>query len=202
MSNRIFKHASVFAVAFAVLLSAYAHAQPTRFDCQEDVLLEEGACVLSLFEIEVVVSSSGSGSINNLSIRLVDADTSAIDEVDGVVYRAEIADINGDGRPEVFAYVSSAGSGSYGSLVAYVIGEGLELHPITLPDLGQAGDVSEGYMGHDEFAVVETSLVRRFPLYHSGDVNAAPTGGTRNIAYSLKNTPDGWALVAGQVKDY
>ena len=202
MNYRIVNLASVFTMALSLLLAANANAQPTRFDCEAEALLEEGACVLSLFDVEVVVSSSGSGSINTLNIGLVDAETSATDEVDGIVYRAEIADINADGRPEVFAYVSSAGSGSYGSLVAYVIGEGLELQPISLPDLGQSGGASDGYMGHDEFAVVETSLVRRFPIYHSGDVNAAPTGGTRNVAYSLQDTADGWTLVSGQVNDY
>jgi hypothetical protein len=95
--------------------------------------------------------------------------------VDGIVYRAEIADLNGDGRPEVFAYVSSAGSGSYGSVVAYAIADNLQLIPISLQALGSDAVISAGYMGHDEFSIVGNSLVRRFPLYQSGDVNAAPT---------------------------
>jgi len=44
-----------------------------------------------------------------------------------------------------------------------------------------------GYMGHDEFAIVETSLVRRFPIYKTGDSNSNPTGGTRQIQYKLKD---------------
>jgi len=40
-------------------------------------------------------------------------------------------------------------------------------------------------MGHDQFAVVETNLVRRFPLYNRGDSNANPTGGTRQVTYKL-----------------
>lgn len=202
MSNRICKPAAWVSMLFSILFTASVQAQASRFDCGAEALLEEGACVLSLFDVEVVVSSSGEGSINTLSIRLVDAATSASDDVDGSVYRAEIADLNADGRPEVFAYVSSAGSGSYGSLVAYVIDDGLQLLPITLPDLGGNTRVSAGYMGHDEFAVVETSLVRRFPLYHSGDVNAEPTGGTRNVIYKLKESANGWAMVVSQVNDY
>jgi len=202
MSKRICNLVTLVSMVFSVLLTASAQAQASRFDCGTEALLEEGACVLSLFDVEVVVSSSGAGSINTLSIRLVDAATSASDEVDGSVYRAEIADLNADGRPEVFAYVSSAGSGSYGSLVAYMIDDGLQLLPISLPDLGDDTKVSAGYMGHDEFAVVETSLVRRFPLYHSGDVNAEPTGGTRNVTYKLKESANGWALVVTQVNDY
>lgn len=191
-----------FLVLLATILTSPVHSDSPRLDCGEEALLEEGACVLSLFDIDVIVSSSGSGSINTLSIRLGDADTSAADEVDGVVYRAELADINGDGKAEVFAYVSSAGSGSYGSLVAYVIDEDLQLSPISLPELGGDSATSDGYMGHDEFTVVEDSLVRRFPLYHSGDVNAAPTGGTRDVAYKLADTDDGWALTVARVNDY
>jgi hypothetical protein len=58
--------------------------------------------VLGLFDIDVIVSSSGVSSINTVNIRLGGADTS---ETDGIVYRAEIADINADGLPEIYAYV-------------------------------------------------------------------------------------------------
>lgn len=202
--NRFIQSLAVVTIVPAVLmlLPGKTSAQAMRFDCGTEEILEEGACVLALFDIEVVVSSSGLSSINNLTIRMGDAEVSATDEVDGIVYRAEIADLNADGRPEVFAYVSSAGSGSYGSIVGYVIGENLELSPITLPDLGDSEEASSGYMGHDEFTVVESSLLRRFPLYHSGDVNAAPTGGSRSIAYKLGESGDGWLLTIASIDDY
>ena len=38
-----------------------------------------------------------------------------VQDVDGVVTGAEIEDLNSDGCPEIFVYVQSAGSGSYGS---------------------------------------------------------------------------------------
>lgn len=53
-------------------------------------------------------------------------------------------------------------------------------------------DVTRGYMGHDEFAVGEGSLLRRFPVYREGDNNAAPTGGTRQIRYKLEAGEAGW----------
>ncbi len=40
-------------------------------------------------------------------------------EIDGTVSGVEIADFNSDGSPEIYVYVTSAGSGSYGDLVAY-----------------------------------------------------------------------------------
>jgi hypothetical protein len=52
-----------------------------------------------------------------------------------------------------------------------------------MPEL--SGKLAQGYMGHDQFAVVETTLMRRFPIYRPGDTNAKPTGGTRQISYKL-----------------
>ena len=184
----------VFLAVLTSVITGPVKAEASGLDCGKEALLEEGACVLTLFEFNVIMSSSGVGSMNSLSIRLGDAQAGVTDEVDGIVYRAEIADLNGDGRPEVFAYVSSAGSGSYGSVVAYAIADNLQLIPISLQALGSDAVISAGYMGHDEFSIVGNSLVRRFPLYQSGDVNAAPTGGTRKLVYKLLDTGSGWAL--------
>jgi hypothetical protein len=79
--------------------------------------------------------------------------------------------------------VTSAGSGSYGSVMAWSASKGHTLLPINMPDL--SGNLAQGYMGHDQFAVVETRLMRRFPIYRPGDTNAKPTGGTRQISYKL-----------------
>ena len=57
-------------------------------------------------------------------------------------------------------------------------------------------------MGHDEFRVVESSLVRRFPVYREGDTNAKPTGGTRQISYELKAGEAGWVLRPGKPVSY
>ena len=59
-----------------------------------------------------------------------------------------------------------------------------------------------GYMGHDQFAVVENVLVQRFPIYREGDVNAKPTGGTRQIQYRLVPGEAGWILRVDRVVEY
>lgn len=173
-----------------------------RFDCSSDEMLEEGACLLNLFDTEVLVSASDSGSLNILTVRLADTETRVSEEIDGLAYRAEIADLNSDGKPEVYVSVSSAGSGSYGSLVAYVVEPGAQLSRIFLPDLADDEEASDGYMGHDEFAVVETSLVRRFPIYAAGDVNAEPSGGNRNVVYKLEKSEKQWVLRRDRITDY
>ena len=96
---------------------------------------------------------------------------------------------NSDGRPELVVLVQSAGSGSYGSVQAWSAGPRI-LEPITMPEL--SGALSSGYMGHDRFALVETNLVRRFPINNPAATNAKATGGTREIVYKLVNAKDGW----------
>ena len=123
-------------------------------------------------------------------------------EVDGQVVGAEVADLNVDGSPELYVYVQSAGSGSYGSLVAYAANKKKSLSEISLPPIADDPKAAKGYMGHDEFRVVENTLVRRFPVYRAGDTNAKPTGGTRQIQYKLAAGEAGWVLRADKVVEY
>ena len=99
-----------------------------------------------------------------------------------------MADLNGDGSPELYVYVASAGSGSYGSLVAYSANRRKSLSEIYLPPITDHATAAQGYLGHDQFAVVEGTLVRRFPVYKPGDSNAAPSGGSRGSS-STSSSP-------------
>ena len=90
-----------------------------------------------------------------------------------------------NGFPEIYVYVNSAGSGAYGSLVAYASNRNKSLTPIYLPELSDDKKLSEGYMGHDEFTIIENSFARRFPVYLKDDSNCCPKGGTRQIEYKL-----------------
>ena len=123
-------------------------------------------------------------------------------EVDGHVVLAEVADLNVDGSPEIYLYVQSAGSGSYASLVAYSANKKKSLSDIYLPPITDDPKAAKGYRGHDEFRVVESTLVRRFPVYREGDTNAKPTGGTRQIQYKLAAGEAGWLLRADKVVEY
>jgi uncharacterized protein len=123
-------------------------------------------------------------------------------EIDGSVVSAEVADLNNDGFPEVYIYISSAGSGSYGSLLAYASNHNKSMTPIFLPPLEDDKTLSQGYMGHDTFTVVENILLREFPIYKKDDSNAKPSGGTRQIAYELVAGEAGWMLKVKKSKDY
>jgi len=160
---------------------------------------------LELYGIRFQVMSTNNGSLNTLLIvpTGLEIDNSPIlQEINGRVIGAEIADLNCDGSPEIYVYVTSAGSGSYGSLVAYSANRRKSLSSIYLPPIMDNQAAKKGYMGHDEFAVVETTLVRRFPIYQQDDINAKPTGGMRQLQYKLIPGEAGWILKVDKVIEY
>jgi hypothetical protein len=114
--------------------------------------------------------------------------------VDGDVVGAEIGDLDSNGSPEIYVYVRSRDPAARGSLVGYAANNRKSLSAINLPALSDEPAAASGYRGHDEFAVVERSLARRFPLY-SGEGNAAvPNGKTRQLQYRLAAGEAGWQL--------
>ena len=143
------------------------------------------------------VESPNEGSINAVTVQAQTPQRTLGPikvEADGTITNVEVADLNGDGYPEIYVYVTSAGSGSYGSLIAYASNRNRSLSEIHLPSLEDDREASKGYMGHDKFAVGEATLIRRFPVYRKGDTNAKPTGGTRQLQYKLVAGEAGWVL--------
>jgi hypothetical protein len=152
---------------------------------------------LELAGIRFRVTATSEGSINRLAIvpAGLEIDNRPIErEIDGAVTAAEVADLNADGSPEIYVYVTSAGSGSYGSLVAYAVNRRKSLSEIQLPPMAENAAAAKGYMGHDQFAVAGGAFVQRFPLYRDGDTNGKPIGGTRELRYKLVPGEAGWRL--------
>lgn len=152
---------------------------------------------LTMQGITFRVSCANRGSLNELRIEpegLLTDNSPMVQDVDGRVTGAEVANLNADGSPEVYVYAQSAGSGSYGSLVAFSANNLKSLSGIYLPPVVEHPQASKGYMGHDAFAVSGNRLVQRFPVYRDTDANAAPTGGTREVQYRLDAGEAGWLL--------
>jgi len=86
--------------------------------------------------------------------------------------------------------------------VAYAVNNGKSMTPIYVRPLTDNPDAGGGYMGHDEFAVVENHLLQRFPIYLEGDTNAEPSGGMRQLQYRLIRGEAGWLLVTDKIVEY
>ena len=189
---------------------------PTKtFFCLWGAILTLGLCpaalaigfdqILSLQGIRFHVTCPNQGSMNTLRIEptgLKKSNAVITQDIEGTVTGAEVADLNADGSPEIYVYVTSAGSGSYGTSVAYSANKKKSLSEIYLPPLEENPKAMKGYMGHDEFAVVESALVRRFPIYQEHDTNAKPSGKMRQIQYHLKAGEAGWILSTYRVAEF
>ncbi|HSQ68644.1 MAG TPA: PliI family lysozyme inhibitor of I-type lysozyme [Steroidobacteraceae bacterium] len=195
----------VLAACMLPLLTAAAAEQTSEPPVQSAVVGGPFEQTVELQGVLFRINCPNDSSINTLSIQpsgLEGDNSTIVREVDGSVTGADVADLNVDGSPEVYVYVNSAGSGSYGSLVAYAANNRKSLSEIYLPPLGQDAPELRGYMGHDEFAVVENTLVRRFPVYKAGDTNSAPSGGTRQLQYKLVPGEAGWLLKLDRTVEY
>ncbi len=104
----------------------------------------------------------------------------------GWVSGAEVEDLNSDGSPELLVYIHSSEGANRTQVIGYSVNDGKSMSQVSVPDIRDNPEAGQGYLGYDEYAVVETSLVQRFPLFKLTDAGYEPTGVTRQIQYRLR----------------
>lgn len=152
---------------------------------------------LALQGIRFSLAGANQGSVNTLVVTpagLATDNRPQRQQIDGTVSSAELADLDGDGSPELYVGITSAGSGSAGSLLGWAVNRRQSLSSVFLPPLDAASPQAQGYQGHDSFRVDGPHLVQRFPVYRPGDANASPSGGERSLYYRLARGEAGWLL--------
>lgn len=159
---------------------------------------------LQFKSISFDVTTKGNGSLRQLLIQPkgleINNDSVSL-EVDGSVTDAQIADLNADGFPELLIFTQSAGSGSYGNVIAYSVNAGKSMSQVTFSSASEDSKFNKGYMGHDRFSINKSKLIHEFPIYKESDPNAVPTGGTRRIQYKLVNGEASRKLVVDKTED-
>lgn len=134
---------------------------------------------------------------------ILDGGTQEVEHrINGTVTDVEIGDLNNDLFPEIFVYIVSSGGNAYGSIIGYSVNNGKSISQIAVPEISDSAQARDGYRGGDEFAIVEDSFVRRFPVYKPGDTNDRPTGGMRQILYKLREGEASRRLVADKILSY
>jgi hypothetical protein len=145
--------------------------------------------VLYLQDVGFNVSSIEKDGKNTLSIftfGLKEREYNETFDIDGEkVLDAEVEDLNSDGSPELFIFTQSIRSGSYGNVYAFSVNNKKSMSQVYFQPTAENSEINKGYMGHDEFSLVENTLGQRFPIYKEGDTNAEPTGGIRQVSYKL-----------------
>ncbi len=115
------------------------------------------------------------------------------------------ADLNKDTHEELIITTTSQGSGGFGEVIIFTTASSSRLLPVTVPAITEKdtekGNLFEGYMGRDSFALVNGRLVQEFPTYNKTDVMSDPTGPRRSVIYTLseKNGSYSITFLAGVV---
>lgn len=104
----------------------------------------------------------------------------------GWVSGAEMEDLNSDGSPELLVYIHSSEGANRTQVIGYSVNDGKSMSQVSVPDIRDNPEASQGYLGYDEYAVIETSLVQRFPLFKLTDAGYEPAGVTRQVQYRLR----------------
>ncbi len=182
---------TLFAALFVLFGSATANAKPF-------------AKTLSLYGVTFTVKSPNRTSRNTVTIttRGLTRNLKVTKSFDGMVIGAAVGDSNLDQSPELFVWGTSGGSGSYGILIGYGVNNKKSATEIYVPEMDSGADMAKGYMGHDEFEMVENNLVRKFPVYRPGDSNGKATGGTRQFQYKVAAGEAGWILNVDKWYDF
>ncbi|MBD8488714.1 MliC family protein [Echinicola sp. CAU 1574] len=110
----------------------------------------------------------------------------------GEVINAELGDLDIDNQAEIFIYTKD--DKGFGHLVGYSVNTGKSLSMINMPDIQTNPEASDSYEGQDEFAVVESTLVRRYPI--------AGTDQMRQIQYKLKDGEAAKQLIIDKIIEY
>jgi hypothetical protein len=135
----------------------------------------------------ITVTPAGLGASND-PITLV---------VEGLVTKSELGDLDADASPEILVVTRS---GPDKKAKAYLFSVNGKNSLGTVPSRDISGDARkmEGNNGQDDYALVESSLVQRFPLFKDGQ----PTGKTRQFQYKLKKGEASKKLVLDKTVEY
>ena len=159
---------------------------------------------LQFKNISFDINTKGSGSLRQLAIQpkgFEETNKSFELEIDGKVTDAQVADLNTDGFPELLIFTQSAGSGTYGNVIAFSSNGAKSLSQVYFQPTGENPKLNKGYMGHDSFQINESTLIQEFPIYKESDPNSNPTGGVRRIQYKLVDGEASRKLVADKISE-
>ncbi|MBB3697098.1 MliC family protein [Flammeovirga yaeyamensis] len=100
---------------------------------------------------------------------------------EGTIVHTYVEDLDLDMSPDVV--IVGRDKNKEGVLVAFSTNNKKSISQVTFNSIKEDAGLSEGYQGNDDFAIVETTLVQRFPFYENGKT----AGKMKQIQYKLKH---------------
>lgn len=102
--------------------------------------------------------------------------------VEGNVTDAQLADLDKDGFPEVYAFARSIGPDSTAYVYAFTSYRNRSFGLVSVSDLSNHKEMAEGFNGHGRFYFENGLLKHSFPIYQEGK----PSGKQRIVTYGLR----------------
>jgi hypothetical protein len=131
---------------------------------------------------------------NQLSIRPIGFESPANQNMNfpvrGRIAKAMVDDLNVDGVADLILFIYTDSAAIHGTVLAFISDGTKSIVPAGLPDVALDGKLNGGYRGHDQFSMMEGTLLQRFPVYKTDD-KEVPTGGNRVIQYQLSKVEGG-----------
>ncbi|MCO5725752.1 hypothetical protein [Robiginitalea marina] len=149
---------------------------------------------LTLQDISFNVSAVEKEGKQEVTIRSIGLEISDKDPIimsaPGEILDAGIEDLNSDGYPEVVVF---SRHGNRGNVQGISVNSGKSMSRFHFPPQENNPGLMEGVNGKDEFALVETNLVQRFPI---------EGGKTRQVVYELVEGENGRVFKVRDIQEY
>lgn len=153
-------------------------------------------------DYRIAVITHGNGYMRDLTLAVGSkkdstvADTIIEKDVKGQLEDVMIADLDGNGQPEIYLSMLSEGTGHYGKIYAFDLGKPMaRISAYSIDTMQQVA-----YRGQDVFYIKGKNLVRTFPAFREGDPDALTASTKGIILYNLKKEGDTLKLVPGEVE--
>ncbi len=114
--------------------------------------------------------------------------------VEGTVYNMESENLPGDGSLAIMVY----SKGEKQAVKGFLITPDAQIETIEIPRPENLADAYPNFHGHDEYALVENTLIHRYQQYQDGKANGTMT----QVQYKLKTTDGQWRFIKDKVVSY
>jgi hypothetical protein len=153
-------------------------------------------------DYRIAVITHGNGYMRDLTLAVGSkkdstvADTIIEKDVKGQLEDMMIADLDGNGQPEIYLSMLSEGTGHYGKIYAFELGKPMaRISAYSIDTMQQVA-----YRGQDTFYIKGKNLVRTFPAFREGDPDALTASTKGIILYNLKKEGDTLKLVPAEAE--